>query len=46
MGDEIRKDLREIGSGIKWMQLAQERSCEYGDEPSGLCATGLVISVW
>jgi hypothetical protein len=46
--DGIRMDLREIGlEGVYWIRLAQDRDragcCEYGDEPSGSCATELVV---
>jgi hypothetical protein len=34
--DNIKIDLREIGwDGVDWVDLAQEGSCEHGDEPSG-----------
>jgi hypothetical protein len=45
--DVIRMDLREIGlGGVNWIRLAQDRdrwrAVEFGDEPSGSCATGFV----
>jgi hypothetical protein len=45
--DGIRMYLREIGLGVEWIQLAQDRdmgagSCEYGDETSGSSETELV----
>jgi hypothetical protein len=42
--DRMRMDLREIGWGVDWIRLAQDRDrcCECGDEPSGSCATVLV----
>ena len=38
--DNIKMDLREVGRGGDWMELAQARdrwrgNCEYGDELSG-----------
>jgi hypothetical protein len=34
--DNIKMDLREIAwDGMNWIELAQEGSCEHGDEPSG-----------
>jgi hypothetical protein len=41
-------DLREIGlGGVDWIRLAQDGPvagcCECGDEPSGSCATELVL---
>jgi hypothetical protein len=46
--DGVRMELREIGlGGVDWIRLAQDRDqccCEYGDKPSGSCATELVIA--
>jgi hypothetical protein len=34
--DNIKMDLREIGwDGMDWIDLAQDGSCEHGNEPSG-----------
>jgi hypothetical protein len=34
--DNIKMDLREIGwDDIDWIELAQEGSCEHGNESSG-----------
>jgi hypothetical protein len=34
--DNIKMDLRDIGwDGMDWIDLAQEGSCERGNEPSG-----------
>jgi hypothetical protein len=40
--DHIKIDLREIGWGIDWINLAQDRdnSCECGDERSGCIKCG------
>jgi hypothetical protein len=45
--DGIRMDLREIGLGVEWIELAQDRDrwravVNFGDEPSGSGATELV----
>jgi hypothetical protein len=49
--DGIRMDLREIGlGGVDWIRLARQGPvagcCECGDEPSGSCATELVIYMY
>jgi hypothetical protein len=46
-GDGIRMDLKEIGlGGVNWIRLVAG-CCESCDEPSGSCATELVlVSYW
>jgi hypothetical protein len=48
--DGIRMDLREIGfGGVDWIRLVQDGlvvgCCECCDEPSGFCATELVVAL-
>jgi hypothetical protein len=38
------QDLGEIGwESVEWIQLAHDRDCEYGDEPSGSGRMELVL---